>query len=107
MAGVLGMKLVHVVGPSKSADGQGSAEPGAGERGRYRGGSDYGMTAGQLAQFVSQLKNTAYGRDDELESDKLGVRFMKRAEYPPERTHPRLWKSGRRPEVVQSLSGSF
>ena len=47
------------------------------------GGSDYGMTAGQIAQFVSQLKNTAYSRDDELESDKLGVRFMKRAGYDP------------------------
>jgi predicted Zn-dependent protease len=42
------------------------------------------MTAGQLAQFVSQLKNTAYGRDDELESDQLGVRFMIRAGYNPE-----------------------
>jgi predicted Zn-dependent protease len=36
-----------------------------------------------VAQFVSQLKNTSYGRDHEIESDVLGVRFMRRAGYDP------------------------
>ena len=65
------------------ADGQGPASQGLVNAVVMAGGSDYGMTAGQIAQFVSQLKNTAYSRDDGLESDKLGVRFMKRAGYDP------------------------
>ena len=47
------------------------------------GGSDYGMTAGQIAQFVSQLKNTAYSREDYFVSDTMGFRFMTRAGYDP------------------------
>lgn len=48
------------------------------------GGEDYGQAAGQVAQFVSQLTNTSYGRNDELESDRLGVRIMKNAGYNPQ-----------------------
>lgn len=32
--------------------------------------------AAQIAVLVGQLINMKYGRDDELESDRLGVRFM-------------------------------
>jgi predicted Zn-dependent protease len=36
-----------------------------------------------VAQAVAQLATLKYGRDDELESDKLGVRFMAQAGYDP------------------------
>lgn len=37
----------------------------------------------QLAQMVGQMVNMKYGRDDELQSDRLGVRFMSEAGYDP------------------------
>ena len=40
-------------------------------------------TAAQIAVLVGQLVNMSYGRDDELESDRLGVRFMADAGYDP------------------------
>lgn len=85
VAGVLGHEITHVVG-RHSNEQMARAQLSQGLVGAVvmAGGDDYGQSAGQIAQFVSQLKNTSYGRDDELESDKLGVRFMKRAGYDPE-----------------------
>ena len=84
VAGVLGHEVGHVVGRhSNEQMAKAQLSQGLVNAVVMAGGSDYGMTAGQIAQFVSQLKNTAYSRDDELESDKLGVRFMKRAGYDP------------------------
>lgn len=40
--------------------------------------------AALLAQAVNQLVSLRYGRDDELESDQLGFRFMRDAGYNPE-----------------------
>lgn len=40
-------------------------------------------TAGQLAAVVGQLVNMKFGREDELQSDMLGVRFMAEAGYDP------------------------
>lgn len=37
----------------------------------------------QMAMLVGQLINMKYGRDDELQSDRLGVRFMGQAGYDP------------------------
>ncbi|MDB9514260.1 M48 family metalloprotease [Kamptonema animale CS-326] len=42
-----------------------------------------GQQAAVLAQAVNQLVSLRYGRDDELESDRLGVRFMSQAGYNP------------------------
>lgn len=36
-----------------------------------------------IAAVVGQMINIKYGRDDELESDRLGVRFMAEAGYDP------------------------
>ena len=84
VAGVLGHEIGHVVGRhSNEQMAKAQLSQGLVNAVVMAGGSDYGMTAGQIAQFVSQLKNTAYGRDDELESDQLGVRFMIRAGYDP------------------------
>ena len=84
VAGVLGHEIGHVVGRhSNEQMAKAQLSQGLVNAVVMAGGADYGMTAGQLAQFVSQLKNTAYGRGDELESDQLGVRFMIRAGYDP------------------------
>jgi beta-barrel assembly-enhancing protease len=87
LAGVLGHEVGHVVGRhsaekiAKSRLGQ--ALVGAlgvatsDERGR---GSAMAQMAGQMANQMVQLR---YGREDELQSDSLGVRFMSDAGYDP------------------------
>ncbi|MGH8661685.1 MAG: M48 family metalloprotease [Burkholderiales bacterium] len=45
------------------------------------GSGDYGTA--QMAQVIGSLVNMKYGRDDELESDALGVRIMGEAGYDP------------------------
>jgi predicted Zn-dependent protease len=61
-----------------------------------------------LAQAVTSLLNMKYGRDDELESDRLGVRFMAEAGYDPRallRVMDVLEKAssgGRRPEFLST-----
>lgn len=84
IAGVLGHEAGHVVG-RHSVEQMAKAQLSEGLVGAVvmAGGADYGQSAGQIAQFVSQIKNTSYSRDHELESDKLGVRFMKKAGYDP------------------------
>lgn len=42
-----------------------------------------GLTAQQLSSLVSGLVLLKYGRDDELQSDRLGVQFMAEAGYDP------------------------
>lgn len=37
----------------------------------------------QIAALIGQLVNMKYGRDDELQSDRLGVQFMSEAGYDP------------------------
>lgn len=37
----------------------------------------------QIAAFAAQMANLKYGREDELEADTLGVRFMSEAGYDP------------------------
>lgn len=43
-----------------------------------------GRNAAILARAINQMVNLKYGRDDELESDRLGFRFMLEAGYNPE-----------------------
>jgi predicted Zn-dependent protease len=42
-----------------------------------------GLTTQQFAALISSLVTLKYGRDDELQSDQLGVRFMADAGYDP------------------------
>jgi len=44
------------------------------------GGYDQGM----IAQYVGQMVNMKYGRDDEIESDKYGVKYLIESGYKPE-----------------------
>jgi len=82
LAGVLGHEIGHVIarhGAEHLAKQQltqgltGAAVMASGDR-----------QVGQMAQMVGQMVNMKYGRDDELESDRLGVRLMIEAGYPPE-----------------------
>ena len=45
------------------------------------GGSDLGQMVGQGAMLGAQLLQAKYGREDELEADKYGMIYMKRAGY--------------------------
>jgi predicted Zn-dependent protease len=45
------------------------------------GSGDY--TTAQIGQVVGNMINMSYGRDDELESDALGIRIMAEAGYDP------------------------
>lgn len=87
VAGVLGHEIGHVVGRhsaeqiAKSQLIQGLA--GAASVGLYDPNNPQSATAAQMAQLVGAMVNMKYGRDDELQSDRLGVRFMSEAGYDP------------------------
>lgn len=81
LAGILGHEIGHVLGRH-------SAERIA-KDGLTQGilsGVAVGVepSAAQGAAAVAQLINMKYGRDDELQSDELGVQFMIKAGYNPE-----------------------
>jgi beta-barrel assembly-enhancing protease len=82
LAGVLGHEIGHVVGRhgSEHLAKQKLTQGLTGAVGVAAG--DY--NAARMAQVVGQMINLQYGRNDELESDKLGVKFMTDAGYDPE-----------------------
>ena len=67
-----------------------------------------GQQAAAAAAFVSQMVSLRYGRQDELESDGLGVRLMSEAGYDPRallavmRILAESSKGGRQPEFLSS-----
>jgi predicted Zn-dependent protease len=81
LAGVLGHEVGHVVARhgaqriAKSDLTQGLSGAVAVASGDAR--------ASQVAAMVAQLVTLKYGRDDELQADRLGVRFMSQAGYDP------------------------
>ena len=86
LAGVLGHEVAHVIarhGAEHLAKQQlGAALVNAvGIAASDRPGS--GRQAAILAQAVNQMVNLKYGREDELESDRLGFEFMTDAGYNP------------------------
>ena len=86
LAGVLGHEVGHVIGrhgaEHLAKQQLGSALVNAvGIAASDRSGS--GRQAAILAQAVNQMVNLKYGRDDELESDRLGFEFMTEAGYNP------------------------
>jgi predicted Zn-dependent protease len=86
LAGVLGHEIGHVVGRhaaehiAKSQLAQGLVGAvGVAASDQY----GRGQQAAMMAAFVAQMMQLRYGRSDELESDRLGVRFMTEAGYDP------------------------
>ena len=81
LAGVLGHEIGHVVGrhSAERIANQGLLE---GILNGVAVGIDPNTAQGAAA--IGQMLNMKYGREDELQSDDLGVRFMIKADYNPE-----------------------
>lgn len=85
LAGVLGHEIGHVI-ERHSAEHMASSQLGQSLVGAVAvGASDRegGYFAGYAAQIANQMLQMKYGRDDELESDRYGVRYMVKAGYDP------------------------
>jgi beta-barrel assembly-enhancing protease len=86
LAGVLGHEVGHVVarhGAEHLAKQQLSAALVNAVGVAASDNPDNARQAAILAQAVNQLVSLRYGREDELESDRLGFRFMTEAGYSP------------------------
>src|SRR5688572_14172954 len=88
LAGVLGHEIAHVVA-RHSAEHIAKAEltqglTGAAVLATYDPNNPASANTAQVAMLIGQLINLKFGRDDELESDFLGVCFMNDAGYNPE-----------------------
>jgi predicted Zn-dependent protease len=81
LAGVLGHEVGHVVA-RHSAQRLAKAQLSEGLTGAVAVASGDARAA-QVAAVVAQLINMRYGREDELQSDELGVDFMVDAGYDP------------------------
>lgn len=82
LAGVLGHEIGHVVG-RHSADRMSKQGLTQGILSGVAVGSE-SLSTTQIAAMIANVVNMKYGRDDELESDNLGVKFMIEAGYKPE-----------------------
>ena len=81
LAGVLGHEIGHVIA-RHSSEHLAKQQLTQGLLGALVVGSgDY--TTAQIGQVVGNMINMSYGRDDELESDALGIRIMAEAGYDP------------------------
>ena len=81
LAGVLGHEIGHVIA-RHSSEHLAKAQLTQGLIGAATVGTGDYSTA-QIGQVVGSLINMRYGRDDELESDALGIRIMAEAGYDP------------------------
>jgi len=87
IAGVLAHEVGHVVGRhaaeqmAKAQRTQGLASAAA--IAAYDPGNPAGAGYEQIAALITQAVTMKYGRDDELQSDALGVQFMAAAGYDP------------------------
>lgn len=87
LAGVLGHEIGHVVG-RHSAEHIAKARlteglTGAAVIASYDPNNPSSAQVGQIAMVIGQLVNMKFGREDELESDFLGVCFINDAGYDP------------------------
>ena len=82
LAGVLGHEIGHVVA-RHGAQRIAKQNLTQGLIGAVVVGSDGGYQTARTAQAIGQVVNMKFGRDDELQSDSLGVQFMAQAGYDP------------------------
>ena len=81
LAGVLGHEVGHVIA-RHSAEHIAKEQLTQGLTGAFAMGAG-SMDAAQIGRVVGQMAMMKYGRDDELESDALGLRLMAEAGYDP------------------------
>ena len=86
LAGVLGHEVGHVVArhSAERISQQRLAQGLSGAAVIAAAGEGRGQGTAAMAAVVANLVTMSYGRDQELESDDLGVRFMVQAGYEPE-----------------------
>jgi predicted Zn-dependent protease len=111
LGGVLGHEVGHVVA-RHAAEHIAKSQLGQSIVGAVGVASsdNYGRSqqAAMIAALVAQMAQLRYGRNDELEADKLGVRFMSQAGYDPRamlevmRILEASSKSGRQPEFMST-----
>lgn len=82
LAGVLGHEVGHVVA-RHSAQRMAKQQLTQGITGAVLVAAGGGGGEAQLAMMIGNMVNMKYGREDELQSDYLGVRFMSQAGYDP------------------------
>jgi predicted Zn-dependent protease len=87
LAGVLGHEIGHVVA-RHGAEHMAKAKltqglTGAAVLASYDPDNPASRNSAAMAALIGQMVNMKFGREDELESDKLGVRFMAEAGYDP------------------------
>ncbi len=82
LAGVLGHEIGHVVARHSAQQMAKSNLTQGVLKGVLIASDPSGGTA-QAAAYIGQLVNMKFGRDDELESDKIGVEFMSKSNYDP------------------------
>lgn len=80
LAGVLGHEIGHVVARHSSEQ---LAKQKLTQGLINATGAATDLSGAQVAAAIGQMINLRYGRGDELESDRLGVRFMAEAGYDP------------------------
>lgn len=85
LAGVLGHEIGHVVGRhSNEQMAKGKLWQGLAQGAGVLLSDGQGAGGQQMAQMVASMITMKYGREDELESDALGVKFLLQAGYDPE-----------------------
>lgn len=87
LAGVLAHEIVHAVA-RHSAQQMANAQltqglTGAAVIAAYDPNDPSTQRTAQVAALIGQVVNMKFGRDDEIESDRLGVRYMAEAGYDP------------------------
>jgi predicted Zn-dependent protease len=82
VSGVLGHEIGHVINRHSAEHIAKQGLIGGIVNGVVMGSGN--MSTAQVAQYVGQMVNLKYGRDDELESDKFGVKYMYQSGYKPE-----------------------
>jgi len=82
LAGVLGHEIGHVVA-RHSAQQMAKSNLTKGILNGVMVASDPSGSSAQTAAYLGKLVNMKFGRDDELESDKLGIGFMVKSKYDP------------------------
>ena len=109
LAGVLGHEIGHVVGRHSNQQMAKSELVNSLARGAGMAVSNsHGYSSMQVTQYLGNLLNLKYGRDDELEADKLGVQFLIDCGYDPEQMIgvmqilKRVAGSGRQPQMLST-----